>query len=192
MSKEEMLRRIQSNKPQPVPLPEIPAFHPDDRSDKTSAFAQAVRTSGGRCYKLAELDGMKNFLDLHFPGAKQIVSMVDIYSGNLNIDPDTVPSSLERVDVAIIYGRLGVVENGAVWVSEEDIILRILPFIAEHLVVILEKDRIVQDMHDAYQALTIGASGFGVFIGGPSKTADIEQSLVVGAQGPRSHAVLLR
>lgn len=191
MSKAEILSRIQKSKPQLVALPEIPSFKSKDQ-DNIINFGLAVRVSGGRCYDLSETNGVEPFLALHFPGVKRIVSMVEEYMGNVVIDHNTTPSSLHHVDVAIIYAKLGVMENGAVWVREEDIGLRILPFIAEHLVVILDKDKIVENMHEAYRTLNVESTGFGVFIAGPSKTADIEQSLVIGAQGARSHAVLLK
>jgi len=68
---------------------------------------------------------------------------------------------------------------------------RLLPFICQHLILIIEKKNIVATMHQAYQKIDIAREGFGVFIAGPSKTADIEQSLVIGAHGPRSLTVYL-
>ncbi|MBK6949528.1 MAG: LUD domain-containing protein [Haliscomenobacter sp.] len=101
------------------------------------------------------------------------------------------PAELETVGLALIPAQWGVAENGAVWVSEKDSLFRVLPFIAQHLIVVLAKDRIVSNMHEAYQRVQIDETGFGVFIAGPSKTADIEQALVIGAQGARSFTVVL-
>jgi L-lactate dehydrogenase complex protein LldG len=84
-----------------------------------------------------------------------------------------------------------VAENGAVWVDEADLVHRALPFVAQHLAIVLPKREIVADMHAAYRRLPRPLPGYGVFISGPSKTADIEQALVVGAQGPRSLVVFL-
>ncbi len=68
---------------------------------------------------------------------------------------------------------------------------RVLPFITQHLVVLLDESSLVGNMTEAYQKIDIDQDGFGVFIAGPSKTADIEQSLVIGAQGARSFMVII-
>ena len=95
------------------------------------------------------------------------------------------------IEVAVLEGRLGVAENGAIWLQESDCISRALPFITQHLVLVLEKNGIVDTMHNAYAQIDTTKEGFGVFIAGPSKTADIEQSLVIGAHGAKSLLVLL-
>ena len=68
---------------------------------------------------------------------------------------------------------------------------RLLPFICQHLILAIEKKKIVATMHQALQQIDTCKEGFGVFIAGPSKTADIEQSLAIGAHGARSMIVYL-
>ncbi|MBS1668210.1 MAG: LUD domain-containing protein [Bacteroidetes bacterium] len=99
--------------------------------------------------------------------------------------------SLESLDVAIIEGRLGVAENGAIWLTETNMLNRLLPFICKHLVLVIDAENIVADMHEAYKKIRIDEDGYGVFISGPSKTADIEQSLVIGAHGPLTLTVYI-
>nr|WP_256534367.1 LUD domain-containing protein [Lewinella sp. JB7] len=95
------------------------------------------------------------------------------------------------VDVTVLRARLGVAENGAMWVSETEAVHRVLPFITQHLVLVVRTSDLVGTMHEAYRRIDVAETGFGVFIAGPSKTADIEQSLVIGAHGPRSLTVCL-
>ena len=97
---------------------------------------------------------------------------------------------LEQVDLAVIQGEIGVAENGTIWVPESNMLNRVLPFITQHLVLVLDKNNIVANMHQAYDKLE-GVGSYGVFIAGPSKTADIEQALVLGAHGPLSMTVYL-
>jgi len=88
-------------------------------------------------------------------------------------------------------GNFGVAENGAIWLEDKDLPNRIAPFITEHLIIKLNFREIVPTMQEAYRRINLKGTGFGVFISGPSKTADIEQSLVYGAHGAKEMTVLL-
>jgi L-lactate dehydrogenase complex protein LldG len=98
---------------------------------------------------------------------------------------------LNRIKHALFTGNFGVAENGAIWLEDKDLPHRILPFITQHLILKLDTNKIVASMQDAYRRLQLNDCGFGVFISGPSKTADIEQSLVYGAHGAKELTVLL-
>ncbi|OYY05809.1 MAG: hypothetical protein B7Y76_00590, partial [Sphingobacteriia bacterium 35-40-5] len=100
-------------------------------------------------------------------------------------------SELEALDTCYLRAELGVAENGAMWISEKQMVNRLLPFICQHLVIVLNPGGLVNNMHEAYRQINATANGFGVFIAGPSKTADIEQNLVIGAHGARSLRVYL-
>ena len=125
-----------------------------------------------------------------YASAKQIVSLVP-GAGRPNFDPNAVddPHALAAVDFAILPGQFGVAENGAIWVTDANLRHRAIYFIVQHLALVIPADQIVDNMHQAYGRLTSSQPGYGAFISGPSKTADIEQSLVIGAHGPRSLTV---
>lgn len=103
------------------------------------------------------------------------------------------PQALADVQVAVGVGCLGVAENGALAVLGRDVPNRALLFLAEHLALLLDVRGLVPDLHAAFRALPEGAlapPGL-TWVSGPSKTADIEQTLVLGAHGPRELAVFL-
>jgi L-lactate dehydrogenase complex protein LldG len=107
------------------------------------------------------------------------------------IDVITDPHQLENVDFAVLRGHLAVAENAAVWVTDETVRHRVLYFLPQHLALVVPARALVHNLHEAYHRLTIGDRPFGAFVSGPSKTADIEQSLVIGAHGARSLVVYL-
>ena len=116
-------------------------------------------------------------LEIQFPGRQRYDKTMD-------------GLSLADVEVLEIDGEFGVAENGAIWLTEEAMPHRVAPFICQHLVINVTK--IVPNMHAAYAELKKPNSSFGLFLAGPSKTADIEQSLVIGAHGARSLTVVIR
>lgn len=189
-SKERILAAVRRNQPAARPLPDIPDFAPVV-DDAISAFRIGIEQNKGYCIPLDPTEDPLDRLRDVLPAFTNILSLVPEVKGNLNLDQFVDPVELVAVDLAILPAHLGVVENGAVWLDEAACGRRVLPFITQHLAVVLDRRELVANMHGAYARITPGDTGFGVFIAGPSKTADIEQSLVIGAQGPRSFTVLL-
>ena len=189
-SRDSILNAIRQNKPEKVQLPEIPDF--SQATDRLAAFKQITEAGGSNIVESSDASTVYIKIAQAYPDAKVISSTLPhIMEGNFRWTAETTPKDLKDIDLAIIQGELGVAENGAIWVSEAQLPQRVLPFITQHLIIVLQKDQIVENMHQAYQQIDITATGFGVFIAGPSKTADIEQSLVKGAQGARSLLVVL-
>ncbi len=160
--------------------------------DKTRQFLDLVTSVGGRPVVVPDIAAAN--VDLHqfapYAGAKRIFSNVaGMGDNNVNLEAVTDPHELEDLDFAILPGDFAVAENGAIWVTDRALTQRVVYFITQHLVLVVQADQILDNMHQAYARLAFPEAGFGVFISGPSKTADIEQSLVVGAHGARSLTV---
>ena len=190
-SRESMLAAIRRNKPAANSLPAIPSFA-EPEGNLITFFIEAVEKVGGNVLKGTKTTELAQQVARLHPEAQHIWSAENtLLEGNMVIDEETSPLSLADVEVALIRGTLGVAENGAIWVPEASLPQRVIAFITQHLIIVLEEQRMVWNMHQAYQTLGTDLSGFGLFVSGPSKTADIEQSLVVGAHGPKSLTVCL-
>lgn len=127
-----------------------------------------------------------------FAEAQQIFSLVpEVGLGNFDANAVATPHDLNDLDLAILPGAFAVAENGAVWTTDAGLKHRVVSFITQHLVLVVPRGQMVQNMHEAYERIQFAGAGYGLFISGPSKTADIEQSLVIGAHGPRSLHVIL-
>ncbi|PPK85552.1 L-lactate dehydrogenase complex protein LldG [Neolewinella xylanilytica] len=187
-SRSAILEGIRENKPASRPLPTMPPDPPRPSTEAwEAAFREVLTASKTSFIQPRELAAL-----VRDPAYRTVVSTLPDAAGNLDVRAIDDPLQLAGVDLAVLEARIGVAENGAMWVSETESLHRVLPFITQHLVLVLDRKNLVGTMHEAYRRVKIDATGFGVFIAGPSKTADIEQSLVIGAHGPRSLVVCLR
>jgi len=157
--------------------------------DKLEQFSQIIKTVGGEALvcKKEDLDKIIHSL---YKDEKIVVSNVENCSlGNFDADVSDA-HDLKDIDLAIVKGEFAVAENGAVWIKNEQNRHRVLYFIAQNIVIVVQKNKIVNNMHEAYESIDFTYGGYGTFVSGPSKTADIEQSLVIGAHGPKSGYVI--
>jgi L-lactate dehydrogenase complex protein LldG len=190
-SRDQILSRARQNKPDLQPLPEVPTFVRDE-DDLLDRFQKALAFVGGTLLELGADTSVGELIRQTFPEAKRITSSLTLQEVNLTpISAETDKDVLEQIDVAVLAGEFAVAENAAIWLPEANMLHRALPFITQHLVLVVAKDQLVPNMHVAYQRIDQESLSYGVFIAGPSKTADIEQSLVVGAHGARSLMVVL-
>lgn len=186
-----ILKKLRAHVPPPQELPTLRQAwitYPD----RASQFAAALESVGGRLIAIPSLNAIPSLLAEHpaWAGAKKIASLVpEAIAGNVDLAAVQDPHELEDVDFAIARGKFGVAENGAIWLDHSPTTPRAVYFIAQHLALVLDRGELVDNMHQAYDWLEFVGPSYGVFISGPSKTADIEQSLVIGAHGPRSLTV---
>ena len=190
-SKAHILSQIRQNRPPFQPLPELPDAGTFEGVEER--FKDTLTAIGGEFIAEEPAEGRLQWLvDRFGPDARVLVLDAYFGKGNFVLAPGHALYEINKIDVAVVPGRFGVAENGAVWVEDCDLPMRILPFIAQHLILTLQRGNLLPDMHAAYRRIGKPDSGFGVFIAGPSKTADIEQALVKGAQGPRTATVWLK
>jgi L-lactate dehydrogenase complex protein LldG len=162
--------------------------------DPCAQFAQVLTAVGGRCEAVRSLADVRRRLHplLEDLAACTVCSLIDdVETANFSLAGLSDPHDVQDVDFALVPGHLGVAENAAVWVTAETPVQRALCFLTQHLGLILPRRNVVSNLHQAYERLAVQATAFGCWISGPSKTADIEQSLVLGAHGPRTLTVFL-
>jgi L-lactate dehydrogenase complex protein LldG len=187
-SREEILRAVRASRPpaSELLLLEGAGIHYEDRR---AQLADRLQLVGGRCHSVRDLSQLQAALEelKEYATAKKVVSLVEgVGRPNVDLNDLDDPHDLEDVDFALLPGQFAVAENGAVWITDEGLKHRAVFFLVQHLALVISADAIVDNMHQAYERLSFEGPGFGCFISGPSKTADIEQSLVIGAHGPRS------
>jgi L-lactate dehydrogenase complex protein LldG len=190
-AREAVLARLASQSVEAVELPPLDGEwirYPDPRE----RFREAVAEAAGSVLSVgigASLQAVVDELEVVRSAAVRC-SLTPMVTGNAETPHE--PHAFAGVDVLIVPAQFGVAENGAVWIDQAAAPLRAALFLTQHLVVLLPIGEIVDNLHQAYERLGTGfaANGFGCFMSGPSKTADIEQALVIGAHGARSLTIV--
>ena len=180
-SREKILARLKTNQPNLGSSTAVDII-PLTIADPLAKFKEVLISIGGA---VMEVNSEAEITD-------RLVSILPPKQNPIRVGLDSsdatqrTPQSFKDTDVAILRAEFAVAENGALWITNHAMIDRALPFICAHLVLLVRKSEIVSTMHDAYGR--IGSSNYelGTFIAGPSKTADIEQSLVLGAHGAKT------
>jgi L-lactate dehydrogenase complex protein LldG len=162
--------------------------------DPVRQFAATLEAVGGRCECVAsplEANAILESISAYADATRRHSFAEGIGRSSFDLSAVGDPHDLQDVDFAVLPGEMAVAENAAVWVTTGDVLTRTLYFLTQHLALVVPRSRVVSNLHQAYEQITVGDSPFATWISGPSKTADIEQSLVKGAHGARTLLVLL-
>ncbi len=187
-SRDAILSAIRGAKRAPLPLPDVPLFDENRTDDLLNRFAAAFKTMGGTMLD-PDPDPLAA-VRARAATAGVVVSTVPEVAGTLALAPETDPRDLAHVDLAVVRAAFGVAETGSVCLTERELGVNTLGYLAQHLIVLLDPADIVPNIHHAYHRRELQEARYCVFHTGPSATADIEGVLILGAQGVRSLSIL--
>jgi len=193
-ARQSMLDRIVTHQVDGPALPDIEMDRVITFDDPVAKFEEMLGMVGGEVHHVktgADVEAVLKSIPV-YAKAHRVVSLVpEAISGTVNLDGMDDPHDLSTLDWTIARGEFMVAENGAIWVDGSSLPHRVLLFIAQYLAIVVPSAEILCNMHQAYQRIEKFGSRFGIFVSGPSKTADIEQSLVLGAHGCRTLQVFI-
>ncbi|MBR1546285.1 MAG: LUD domain-containing protein [Prevotella sp.] len=192
-SKEDILKKYRANIRQQFDMPDLSDINAITYPDPLLQFMNMTKSVGGNAIEVEAGRDINALIKELYPDAKEIASnLPEITIATRNPDEVGRARDLNGTDVGVIRGIFGVAENACIWVPQQ-MKEKAVCFISENLVILLPKSQIVNNMHEAYKRIEFDKEydGYGTFISGPSKTADIAQVLVMGAQAARSVTVLL-
>ena len=191
MKKEDLLQKLRQNTKEQYDMPDI-NIQGLTYPDLFVQFREMTETVGGKVVSARKTDDINQLVRNLYPEAKTFASSLP-YINIAQKNPETVTDAtdLNGTDVGIVEGKVGVAENGCIWIPQT-MKEKAVCFISEYLVIIIDRQNLVNNMHEAYARIDMDEQyNFGTFISGPSKTADIEQALVMGAQAARGVTVIV-
>lgn len=188
--KNQLLDKLRHNTRQQFDMPDI-SIEGIKYDDTVKQFVEMSRQVGANVVMAQTGESLNDIVRQAYPDAKIIASdLTELSIATVNPNNVDKAQDLNGTDVGVVAGQIGVAENGCVWI-EQGMKEKAVCFICEYLVIVLPKSGIVNNMHEAYARISMPSTGLGTFISGPSKTADIEQALVMGAQAARGVTVVI-
>ena len=190
-SREIILAAVRANHPLPAPaLPDVPSFE-RGAAPLLAQFREALERMGGKSIEAKQGENLDALICSLFPQAQVISSAAAEVKGTRGLNGTRDPADLADVDVGVARAAFGVAETGSLWLSETELQINSLAFLAQHFVALLDPRTIVPNLHHAYRDSRFATARYAVLVTGPSATADIEGVLIHGAQGVRSLTVVL-
>jgi L-lactate dehydrogenase complex protein LldG len=188
-SREMILDAVRRNQPTASPLPEVPLF--DGGSPPSwQRFRESLERMGGKLAEPGPNADLGTLIKELHPDARVVCSATPEVTGNRALGDIGAPKDLDDVDVGVVRAVFGVAETGSVFLSETELGVNALGYLAQHLVVLLDPADVVANLHNAYHRPEFRDARYAVLMTGPSATADIEGVLIHGAQGVRSLTVV--
>lgn len=187
-----ILEKVKQNQPSVVSeLPNL-TFLGLDTFDLLEKYKSVLKSIGGDFVDVRNYDAIIDFIKNNYDLSKRIITTVPELAKIADLDWfNEDPHTLDDVELTIVKAHFGVAENSALWVTDAVLGQRVATFIPQYLAIIVNRKDVLATMHQAYERIGNEEYGFGTFIAGPSKTADIEQSLVLGAHGARGLMVFI-
>ncbi len=191
-SKDAILQKIKQNQPSiSTVLPDLSRLG-SENFDILDKYKTVLNGIGGDFVEVKDYSEIITFIKSNFDVDKRLITTIPELAEIAAMDwTNDDPHTLENVELTLVKAHFGVAENSALWVTDAILGQRVSTFIAQYLAIVVHKKDIIATMHQAYERIGNQEYGFGTFIAGPSKTADIEQSLVLGAHGARGLTVFL-
>jgi L-lactate dehydrogenase complex protein LldG len=190
-SRDEILGRIRNNRPKlERPLPDVPLFDEPPKMSLLATFKTSVERMGGLFLEPGAAADALAPVRAKIASAKVICSTVPEIKGNRDIGEVRQPTDLADVDFAIVRASFAVAETGSILLSDANLHVNAVAYLAQHLIVLLDPADIVINLHHAYRRREFHDRHYACFHSGPSATADIEGVLIHGAQGVRALSVV--
>lgn len=189
-SRDRILGQLRSVSLAESALPAVPDFSATWPAD-WNRFAANLTGMGGRM-AAGDTTDLSQWITATFPDAKITFSATPEYAATLTPDMIKKNNELGIVDVTVARAIVGVAETGSVLLTENELGVNTSGFLAQHIVILLDPADVLGNLHQLYNRPELHTARYAVLMTGPSATADIEGTLVLGAQGVRSLTVVKR
>jgi L-lactate dehydrogenase complex protein LldG len=188
MGRQNIIDSLKQHDGRVLPLPASPNSKlPGFSKVWGKSFIVISKQIGAEVIEVKAIDDMNGFIIDSYP------DIVDFSNKAIwkNYPANCTKKKLDKLNTVLLEGQFGVAENGAIWVDEKNFPNRLIPFVAQQVIIKLSSKKFLKNMEEAYRVINLTDTAFGVFISGPSKTADIEQCLVYGAHGPKKLTIII-
>jgi L-lactate dehydrogenase complex protein LldG len=188
-AREQILTAVRESRPPSRALPEVPEFR-GETDGRTGRFTEALARLDGTGVSEPPSD-LQRWLSETFPDASRICSVVPEFTGTVTSAEFRDWSAPADLDVTLVRSPLGVAETGSILLTGRELVVDTIAVLPRHLVVLLDPDEIVENIHDAYRHPSFQQAAYAVLLSGPSGSADIGGKTVHPAQGVTTLTVIL-